>query len=138
MHYFSDRGTPASLRKMDAFSGHTYKLTKEDGSFKYVKIHIKTQLRIENYDRETAVRIAGENPDHLVEDLHEAIQRGEYPKWNICLQVMDPKDAESYKWNIFDMTKIWPHKDYPLRQIGVLTLNQNVSNIRIHCGLSRK
>ncbi|KAK8192476.1 catalase A [Zalaria obscura] len=128
MHLFSDRGIPASLRQMDAFSGSTYKFTKEDGSFKYIKVHIKTQQGIRNYDRETAAKIAGENPDHHVQDLFEAIEKGDYPKWNVYVQVMDPKDAETYKWNIFDMTKVWPHEDYPLRQIGVLTLNENVGD----------
>jgi catalase len=73
-----------------------------------------------------AVKIAGENPDFLVEDLFRAIERGDYPVWDVFVQVMDPKEAESYHVNIFDMTKVWPHKDYPLRRIGRLTLNRNV------------
>lgn len=73
-----------------------------------------------------AVRIAGENPDFYTQDMYEAIERGDYPVWNVYVQVMDPKEAETYKWNIFDMTKVWPHKDFPLRQIGKLTLNRNV------------
>ncbi|KAK9428654.1 catalase-domain-containing protein [Lipomyces doorenjongii] len=128
MHLFSDRGTPASLRHMNAYSGHTYKFTKEDGSFKYVKIHIKTQLGVKNFTRETAVKVAGENPDYLVQDLYDAIDTGNYPLWNVYVQVMDPREAENYKWNIFDMTKVWPHEDFPLRQIGRLTLNRNPQN----------
>ncbi|PWY71785.1 putative catalase [Aspergillus sclerotioniger CBS 115572] len=128
MHLFSDRGTPASLRHMNAYSGHTYKFTKEDGSFKYIKIHIKTQQGIKNFTREEATKVAGENPDFLLEDLYDAIESGNYPVWNVYVQVMDPKDAETYKWNIFDMTKVWPHQDYPLRQIGRLTVNRNPRN----------
>uniref|UniRef100_A0A0B7KRB5 Catalase core domain-containing protein n=2 Tax=Bionectria ochroleuca TaxID=29856 RepID=A0A0B7KRB5_BIOOC len=128
MHLFSDRGTPASLRMMPAFSGHTYKFTKEDGTFSYVKVHIKPQLGIKNFDRETATKVAGENPDYLVDDLYNAIAKGDYPKWNVYVQVLTPKQAEGYKWNIFDMTKVWPYKDVPLRQIGVLTLNENPNN----------
>lgn len=90
-------------------------------------MHIKSQLGVRNLDSETATKLAGENPDYLVEDLFNSIEKGEYPKWDVYVQVMDPEDAESYKWNIFDMTKVWPHADYPLRQIGRLTLNQNVS-----------
>jgi len=131
MHLFSDRGVPASLRHMHAFSGYTYKLIKEDGSFKYIKVHIKTQLGNKTFDASTAKKVAGDNPDHLVQDLYDAIERGAYPKWTIPFQVMDPKDAENYRWNIFDMTKVWPHKDYPLREVGVLTLNENVSSDRI-------
>ncbi|KAK9233866.1 catalase-domain-containing protein, partial [Lipomyces kononenkoae] len=128
MHLFSDRGTPASLRHMNAYSGHTYKFTLEDGRFKYVKIHIKTQLGVKNFTRETAVEVAGENPDYLVEDLYRAIEEGNYPVWNVYVQVMDPHEAERYRWNIFDMTKVWPHKDFPLRQIGKLTMNRNPQN----------
>ncbi|KAJ6789463.1 hypothetical protein PWT90_00264 [Aphanocladium album] len=128
MHLFSDRGTPASLRHMNAYSGHTYKFTKEDGSFKYIKVHIKTTIGVKNFDRETAQKVAGENPDHLVQDLFDAIATGKFPQWNVYVQVMDPSEAENYRWNIFDMTKVWPHEDYPLRQIGRLTLNENPSN----------
>lgn len=73
-----------------------------------------------------SVRIAGENPDFYLQDMYEAIERGDFPVWNVYVQVMDLKEAETYKWNIFDMTKVWPHKDFPLRQIGKLTLNRNV------------
>ncbi|KNG89248.1 catalase [Aspergillus nomiae NRRL 13137] len=111
LHVFSDRGTPASLRHMNTYSGHTYKFTREDGSFKY-----------------EAVRIAGENPDFLIKDMFEAIEKGDYPTWNVYGQVMDPTQAENYRWNIFDMTKVWPHHDFPLRQIGRLTLNRNPNN----------
>ncbi|KAL5362235.1 catalase-domain-containing protein [Aspergillus floccosus] len=128
LHLFSDRGTPASLRHINAYSGHTYKFTKQDGSFHYVKIHIKTNQGIRNLTREESVRIAGENPDFLIQDMYEAIETGNYPSWNVYVQVMDPAQAESYRWNIFDMTKVWPHKDFPLRQIGRLTLNRNPNN----------
>ena len=127
MHLFSDRGTPASLRHTDAFSGHTYKFTKPDGSFNYVKIHLKTDQGIKNFTGEEAIRVAGENPDHHTQDLFEAIKREEFPSWTAYAQVMDPKEAESYRWNIFDMTKVWPHKDFPLRPFGKMILNRNVS-----------
>ncbi|KAE8386842.1 catalase-domain-containing protein [Aspergillus alliaceus] len=128
LHLFSDRGTPRSIRHMNAYSGHTYKFTKEDGSFKYVKFHIKTAQGVQNMTREESIKIAGENPDYLIQDMFEAIERGDYPVWNIYVQVMDPAEAEKYRWNIFDMTKVWSHKDFPLRQIGKLTLNRNPRN----------
>ncbi|RSL38712.1 hypothetical protein CEP53_014635 [Fusarium sp. AF-6] len=127
-HLFSDRGTPASLRTMNAYSGHTYKFNKDDGSFSYIKMHIKSQLGVKNFDRKTATRIAGENPDYLVHDLFEAIEKENYPKWDVFVQVMSPEQAENYKWNIFDMTKVWPHGDFPLRKIAQLTLNENPRN----------
>ncbi|KAJ5432803.1 Catalasemono-functionalheme-containing [Penicillium daleae] len=125
---FSDRGTPRSIRFLNSYSGHTYKFTKEDGSFKYIKLHIKTQQGVKNFTAEEATRIAGEDPDYMIRDMFEAIDRGDYPKWNVYVQVMDPSEAEKYQWNIFDMTKVWPHKDFPLRQIGQLTLNRNPNN----------
>lgn len=78
------------------------------------------------------MKVAGENPDFLVHDLFHAIQKGDYPVWDVFVQVMDPKEAETYKWNIFDMTKVWPHQDFPLRQIGRLRLNSNVSISRLY------
>ncbi|GLI74388.1 catalase A [Penicillium ochrochloron] len=99
-----------------------------DGSFKYIKIHIKTQQGVKNFTAEEATRIAGEDPDYMIRDMFEAIERGDYPKWDVFVQVMDPSEAETYRWNIFDMTKVWPHSDFPLRKIGQLTLNRNPGN----------
>jgi catalase len=81
---------------------------------------------VKNLTREEATKIAGQNPDFLIQDLFESIEKGDYPTWNVYVQVMDPSEAERYRWNIFDMTKVWPHSDFPLRQIGKLTLNRNV------------
>lgn len=128
MQLFSDRGTPASLRHINAYSGHTYKFTKEDGTFKYVKFHFKTNQGIQNLTREQAAKIAGENPDYHVEDLFNAIDRGDFPSWTLYVQVMGPSEAENYRWNVFDMTKVWPQSEYPLRPVAKLTLNENPSN----------
>ncbi|KAJ5927723.1 Catalase mono-functional heme-containing [Penicillium verhagenii] len=125
---FSDRGTPKSVRFLNSYSGHTYKFTKEDGSFKYIKIHMKSRQGVKSFTQEEATRIAGEDPDYMIRDMFEAIERKDYPSWDVFVQVMDPSEAENYRWNIFDMTKIWPHEDFPLRQIGKLTLNRNPSN----------
>ncbi|KAJ5974780.1 hypothetical protein N7481_001365 [Penicillium waksmanii] len=125
---FSDRGTPKSVRYMNSYSGHTYKFTKPDGSFKYAKIHIKTKQGIENLSTQEATRIAGEDPDFMIRDMFEAIERNDYPVWNVYVQLMSPEEAEKYKWNIFDMTKVWSHKDFPLQQIGRLTMNRNPRN----------
>lgn len=130
MHLFSDRGTPSSLRGTDAFSGHTY-ITKPDGSFKYVKIHLKSNLGNKTFTGDEATRMAGTDPDHNIRDLFEAIERGEFPTWTAYVQVMDPRDAETYRWNVFDTTKIWPHADYPLIPFGRLTLNKNVGTRRL-------
>ncbi|OLN97435.1 Catalase 1 [Colletotrichum chlorophyti] len=128
MHLFSGRGTPKTVRNLNAYSGHTYKLTKDDGSFYYVKIHVKSNQGVKSFTQDEAVKLAGENPDYHTADLFEAIDKGDFPSWNVYLQVMEPKDAETYRWNIFDMTKVWPHSDYPLIPVGKLTLNKNPSN----------
>jgi len=128
MQLFSVRGVPASLRHMNAFSNHTYELGKPDGSFKYVKMQFKPDAGIKNLPPQEALRLAGEEPDYHVTDLYDAIEKGEYPVWTLYLQIMDPKEAEVYRWNVFDMTKIWPHSDYPLQPVGKLTLNKNPSN----------
>ncbi|KAJ5337322.1 uncharacterized protein N7506_005344 [Penicillium brevicompactum] len=125
---FSDRGTPRSVRYMNSYSGHTYRFTKPDGTFKYAKIHVKSEQGIENFDREEATRLAGENPDYMIQDMFEAIERGDYPAWKVYVQLMSPEEAEKYRWNIFDMTKVWPHRDFPLREIGRLTMNRNPNN----------
>lgn len=98
----------------------------QDGSFKYAKIHVKTQQGIKNFTREEATRIAGENPDYMIQDMFESIEKGDFPVWNVYVQLMSPEEAERYGANIFDMTKVWPHEDVPLQQIGRLTMNRNV------------
>lgn len=100
--------------------------TLQDGSFHYVKIHLKSDQGIKNFTGAEAAKMAGENPDYMLQDLFEAIERKDYPSWTAYVQVMSPEDATKYRWNIFDMTKVWPHADYPLRPFGKLTLDENV------------
>ncbi|KAK6352711.1 hypothetical protein TWF696_004714 [Orbilia brochopaga] len=128
MHLFSDRGTPRSIRHINAYSGHTYKLVKEDGTFHYVKVHIKTNQGVENLVNDDAVKLAGQAPDCHTADLYQAIAAGNHPSWTVYFQIMKPTDAETYRWNIFDMTKVWPRSDYPLIPVGKLTLNRNPAN----------
>lgn len=130
MQLFSDRGTPYSFRHLNGYSGHTFKFVKSDGTFKYVQIHVKTDQGIKNFTGEEALKMAGENPDWHTQDLFDAIQRGEYPSWTVYAQVLDPAEAEKFPVNIFDLTKVWPHKEAPLREFGKLTLNRNVSLAR--------
>ena len=126
MILFSDRGTPASVRHVNGYSGHTYKLVKDDGSFVYVKFHFKTDQGVKTLTNDESVKMAGEDPDHHTADLYNSIESGDYPSWTVCIQVMTPEQAENYRWNIFDMTKVWPHSDFPLQPVGKLTLNRNV------------
>ena len=128
MHLFSDRGTPYSYRHMNGYSGHTYKLTKPDGTFNYVQIHCKTDQGSKTFTNAEAGSMASENPDWHTQDLFNSIQHGEHPSWTCYLQVLSPEQAENFRWNIFDLTKIWPQKDVPLRPFGKFTLNKNAEN----------
>jgi catalase len=128
MHLFSDRGTPYSYRHMNGYSGHTHKWTKPDGSFVYVQVHLKTDQGNKTFTNEEAGKLSGENPDHSTQDLFEAIQKGDHPSWTVYVQVLTQEQAEKFRWNIFDLTKVWPQGEVPLRPFGKLTLNRNPEN----------
>ncbi|KAI8089361.1 catalase [Halteromyces radiatus] len=125
---FSNRGTPNGYRYMNGYSSHTLKLVDAQGNFKYVKWHFKTDQGIKNFTAAEAGKLASEDPDYATRDLFQAIERGEAPSWSVYVQVMDPKDAKTYRFNPFDVTKVWPHKDYPLQPVGRMVLNRNPEN----------
>jgi len=125
---FGDRGIPATLRNMDGFSSHTYSLWNAKGERFWVKWHFKTMQGIKCLTAAEATKLAGEDPDVHRRDLHAAIEKGDYPKWRVMVQVMPEKDAESYAIHPFDLTKVWPHKDYPLIEVGIMELNRNPEN----------
>lgn len=108
--------------------GHTFKFTKNDGTFKYVKFHMKTNQGHDDMSNEEAAELASSNPDHATQDLFDAIERGDYPTWTLYVQVLDPKQAENFRWNVLDITKVWPHSEVPLRPVGKMTLNRNPEN----------
>lgn len=128
MFLFTDRGTPLNFRYQNTYSGHTFKFTKPDGTFKYVKLHFISNQGNRTMTNDEAAAQAASNPDHATQDLFEAIERGEYPSWTLKVQVLDPADAEKFRWNIFDVTKIWPHSEVPMREVGQMTLNRNPMN----------
>jgi len=125
---FSDRGTPRTFRHMNGYSSHTFKWYNAEGQIYWVQYHFKTDQGIENLTREEAVLLAGQEPDHATKDLYDAITGGDYPSWRVCVQIMPADDACDYRWDIFDITKVWPHADYPLVEIGRMTLTRNPSN----------
>jgi catalase len=125
---FSDRGTPDGYRHMDGFSSHTFSLINAKNELFYVKWHFKTKQGIKNFTREGADDMRGQDPDHAQRDLFEAIKNGDFPKWRVCVQIMPEKDADSYHINPFDLTKVWPHGDYPLIEVGELVLDRNPEN----------
>jgi catalase len=125
---FSDRGTPDGYRHMDGFSSHTFSLINAKNELFYVKWHFKTKQGIKNFNREGADDMRGKDPDHAQRDLFEAIKNGDFPKWRVCVQIMPEKEAETYHINPFDLTKVWPHGDYPLVEVGELVLDRNPEN----------
>jgi catalase len=120
---FSDRGTPYGHRHMDGFSSHTFSLIDARNELFYVKYHFKTLQGIKNFTREEAIEMAGKDPDFSQRDLTDAIARGDFPKWRVSVQIMPEAEAATYHIHPFDLTKVWPHKDYPLIELGVMELN---------------
>ena len=125
---FSDRGTPATYRHMNGYGSHTYKWYNDKGEQFWVKYHFKTDQGIENLTREEAEDLRGEDPDHATRDLYESIAKGDFPSWTLEVQVMRAAEAEDYRWDVFDITKVWPHGDYPPVKIGRLVLDRNPEN----------
>jgi catalase len=125
---FSDRGIPATYRHMNGYSSHTYKWYNEKGDYFWVQYHFKTDQGIKNLTRKEAEIMRGRDPDHATRDLYEAIERGEYPSWTLEMQMMTPEEAKDYRFDILDITKVWPHGDFPAIKVGKLVLNRNPVN----------
>lgn len=125
---FSDRGTPKSYRHMNGFSGHAFMWYNDQGEYVWVKYHFKTEQDIQNLTRAEAIRIAGEDPDHATRDLYNTIASGGVAAWRVYVQIMTPEEAGTYRFDPFDITKVWPHSDYPLIPIGRMVLNRNPEN----------
>ncbi|MDR5884867.1 catalase [Vreelandella janggokensis] len=120
-----DRGIPATWRHMNGYSSHTYMWVNEDGERFWVKYHFKTDQGIKCMTQQQADEMAGSDADYHRRDLFEAIERGNYPTWTLKMQIMPFDDAKTYRINPFDLTKVWPHDDYPLIDVGKLTLDRN-------------
>ncbi|KPI17135.1 Catalase [Actinobacteria bacterium OK006] len=123
-----DRGIPRTWRHMNGYSSHTYSWLNADGELFWVKYHFITDQGIEFLTQAEADDLAGKDGDYHRRDLFEAIKRGMYPSWTLKVQIMPFEDAKTYRFNPFDLTKVWPHGDYPLHEVGRLTLDRNVSD----------
>ena len=121
----SDRGTPDGYRMMNGYGSHTFKTVNEEGEAFYVKWHFKTDQGIRNLPADEADRIAASDPDYAIRDLYNAIGGGNFPSWTMYIQVMDFDQAQNCPFNPFDLTKVWPHSSYPLKEVGRMTLNRN-------------
>lgn len=124
-----DRGIPDGYRFMHGYSGHTFKLINKDGDWVYAQMHMKSDQGTKFITQEDSLT---KSPDYSQKDLYEAIDRGDFPSWTVSFQTMTAKEAEdlwaAQKINVFDLTHIWPHKQFPLREVGKFTLNENVKN----------
>jgi catalase len=125
---FSDRGIPASYRHMHGFGSHTYSLVNADGQRVWCKFHFRSMQGIENLADTDAEHLMGRDRESHQRDLFDAIERGQYPRWRLSIQVMTDPEAERFRWNPFDLTKVWPHREFPLIDVGVLELNRNPEN----------
>jgi catalase len=124
----SDRGTPYSWRHMNGYGSHTFLWYNAVGDKYWVKYHFKTEQGIKNFTNDEAAAMTAQDRDFHIRDLHAAIKNGDHPSWRVQVQVMPFEEAASYRFNPFDLTKVWPHADYPPITIGRLTLNKNADN----------
>lgn len=124
----SDRGIPATLRHMHGFGSHTFKWVNAEGEGVWVKYHFKTEQGVQNLAPDFAAQLAADNPDYHTEDLFNAIDKGDFPAWKLCVQIMPLEDANTYRFDPFDVTKVWSQKDYPLIEVGRMVLDRNPEN----------
>ena len=124
----SDRGIPASYRHMHGFGSHTFSFINADNERYWVKFHLRTQQGIKNLTDQEAAELVGQDRESSQRDLYEAIERGDYPRWTMFVQIMPEADAEKVPYHPFDLTKVWPKGDYPLIEVGYFELNRNPEN----------
>lgn len=125
---FSDRGIPADYRHMNGYSSHTYKWYNAQGDYFWVKYHWKTDQGIKNLSNQQAEAVRAKDPDHATRALYQAIERGEFPSWTLEMQIMTPEQARDFPWDIFDVTKVWPHELVKPVTVGRMVLDRNPVN----------
>ncbi|XP_005090060.1 catalase isoform X1 [Aplysia californica] len=125
---FSDRGTPDGYRRMNGYGSHTFKLVNAQDQAVYCKFHYKTEQGIKNLMADQAGDLQGTDPDYAQRDLFNAIDEGNFPSYKMFIQVMTFEEAEKFRWNPFDLTKVWPHGEFPLIPVGRIVLNRNPKN----------
>ena len=124
----SDRGLPTDVRHINGYGSHTYSFWNDAGERYWVKFHFKTMQGHRHWTNAEAETVIGRTRESTQEDLFTSIDKGDYPKWKVQVQIMPELDADKTPYNPFDLTKVWPHGDYPLIEVGVLELNRNAEN----------
>jgi catalase len=127
-YLFGDRGIPASWRHMNGYGSHTYSWINADGQIFWVKYHFISDQGIQWLTQAQADRLVSLDGDYHTRDLHQAIKGGDHPSWTLKMQIMPFDDAKTYRLNPFDLTKVWPHTDYPLIEVGTLVLDGNFTD----------
>jgi len=125
---FSDRGTPDGYRHMNGYGSHTFKFVNAKGEACYCKFHFKVDQGIKTLPADRAAELSGSDPDYAMRDLYDAIENGNPPSWTLKIQIMTFEEAERFRWNPFDVTKIWPQGEFPLIPVGKMVLNRNPKN----------
>jgi len=124
----SDRGLPTDVRHINGYGSHTYSFINAQNERFWVKFDFKTMQGHQHWTNAEAEKIIGRTRESTQEDLYNAIERGEFPRWKFCVQIMPEMDAENTPYNPFDLTKVWPHGDYPLIDVGMMELHRNPEN----------
>ena len=122
---FSDYGTPASYREMEGFGVHSFKWINEEGKIVYIKYHWKPQQGVRNLNAKEVQEVQGKDFNHATRDLFDAIEKGNHPKWDLHVQVMQLDEMDSLDFDPLDPTKVWPEDRFPLMEVGTMTLNRN-------------
>ncbi|WP_028402967.1 catalase [Ectobacillus panaciterrae] len=125
---FSDLGIPADYRHMEGFGVHSFKWVNQEGKVVYVKYHWKPVQGVKNLTRAEAAEVQGRDFNHATRDLHDAIKRGDFPKWDLYVQIMQQDETDSLDFDPLDATKVWPEDRFPLISVGTMTLNRNPEN----------
>ena len=120
----SERGLPASYRHIRGFASHTFSFINASNQRHWVKFHLRSRQGIRNLTE----AVIGKDRESHQRDLYECIERGEFPRWTLYVQIMAEKDAANAPYNPFDLTKVWPHNDYPLHEVGFMELNRSPEN----------
>ncbi len=125
---FSDRGIPTSVRHINGYGSHTFSMINDDNERVWVKFHFKTQQGHKHWTNAEAENVVGKTRESTQEDLFNAIEKGNFPKWTFYIQVMTESEAKNFNYDPFDLTKVWPHGQFPLIEAGIIELNRNPEN----------
>jgi len=125
---FSNRGTPNGYRFMHGYGSHTFRLVNAQAQGVWVKFHWVCDQGVKNLSASEADKLASDDPDYAIRDLYNSIANGQFPSWSLKIQVMTEQEAAKFRFNPFDLTKIWPHSEFPLIPVGKMVLNRNPEN----------